>query len=325
MKLKDALEAFLLVDRAESTRRMYSRFLTAFVNSIGPDRALEVVTSADIAGFVNDMRQRKVKYENHEWRPRMQGPLSSTTIYKNVKMIKTFFKWCVDHHYLAESPADFLVNKKPVRPLGQGKACTDEELEKMLDIVRHKPRDRAILMLIAYSGCRAGEAAGLQIQDLDLGDTSAYVNGKGDMRRRIYFGEDTSEALAEWLAIRPAAAHDYVFTSVRDDHAPLSAWAISNVIRRISKDAGLKRTLGAHSLRHRVGLTFARGRVAPRVAQFYLGHTNIQTTLEYYQDVDESDLRRAGQLLGPEASDWQEEAKQNPAAKLLKPRTGSDG
>jgi len=72
-------------------------FLESFVDSIGPDRALDVVTSADIAGFIDDMRQRKVKYENHEWRPSMQGPLSSATIYKNIKMIKTFFKWCVDH------------------------------------------------------------------------------------------------------------------------------------------------------------------------------------------------------------------------------------
>jgi len=324
MKLKEALAAYLLVDRADATRRMYGRFLESFVDSIGPDRALDVVTSADIAGFIDDMRQRKVKYENHEWRPSMQGPLSSATIYKNIKMIKTFFKWCVDHGYLAESPADFLVNKKPVRPLGQGKAATDEELDKMLEVVKFSPRDRAILMLLAYSGCRAGEAASLQIPDLDLEENSAYVNGKGNVRRRIYFNEITSEALIAWLAIRPRASHDFVFTSVRDNHAPLSAWAISNVVRRVSSTAGLKRELGAHSLRHRVGLTFARNRVAPRVAQFYLGHTNIQTTLEYYQDVDESDLRRAGQLLGPASSDWREEAKQNPAAKLLKPRTGSD-
>jgi hypothetical protein len=61
----------------------------------------------------------------------------------------------------------------------------------------------------------------------------------------------------------------------------------------------------------------------PPVTQFYLGHTNITTTLEYYQDVDESDLRMAGRLLSLKRSDWREEIKQNPAARLLKPRTGS--
>jgi integrase len=44
-------------------------------------------------------------------------------------------------------------------------------------------------------------------------------------------------------------------------------------------------------------LLFARHHIAPRVAQSYLGHTNITITLNYYQDVDESDLCAAGQLL----------------------------
>ncbi len=128
--------------------------------------------------------------------------------------------------------------------------------------------------------------------------------------------------LRAWLEQRPDVSHDYVFLSLRDGQ-PLSPRAVSESIRRLSKTAGLKRLLGAHSLRHRVGLTFARERVAPRVTQFYLGHTNITTTLEYYQDVSEDDLRKAGRLLSRKRSDWREETKQNPAARLLKPRTGS--
>jgi len=239
-----------------------------------------------------------------------------------VKMIKTFFKWCVDHHHLAESPADFLVNKRPVRPLGQGKACTDEELDLLLVAAQFKPRDLALLTLLAESACRAGEAATLKIQDLNLEKMVATVTGKGDIRRQILFFEPAQEALRAWLEIRPDASHDYVFLSMRD-HSPLSSRAITEIIRRLSRTAGLTRALGAHSLRHRVGLKFARERVAPRIAQHYLGHSNITTTLEYYQDVDESDLRNAGRLLENRDGTWQEEIKQNPAAKLLKPRTGT--
>ncbi len=123
-----------------------------------------------------------------------------------------------------------------------------------------------------------------------------------------------------WLAVRPEVGHDFVFTSTRGQ-GKLSARAVSEVIRRLCKVAGLKRKVGAHSLRHRVGLTFARRRVAPKIAQHYLGYENINTTLEYYQDVDESDLRAAGRLVSPgcEEEDWQREAKENPAIKRLKP------
>jgi len=323
MKLKEALALFLLVDRAKQTRETYEKFLRRFVNAIGPERQLQSIRSEDIAEYVDEMRNRKVKYEDHGRRPTAQEPLSTSTIHKNVQMIKTFFKWCVDHHHLAESPADFLVNKRPVRPLGQGKACKDEELDLLLAAAQFKPRDLALLTLLAESGCRAGEAAGLKIRDLELESMSAIVDGKGDVRRRIYFYEGATEALRAWLEIRPDVSHDFVFLSMRD-RSPLSPRAITEIIRRLSRTAGLKRALGAHSLRHRVGLGFARERVAPRIAQHYLGHANVSTTLEYYQDVDESDLRNAGRLLSTRRSTWQEDIKQNPAARLItKPRTGS--
>jgi len=195
-------------------------------------------------------------------------------------------------------------------------------LDLLLAAAQFKPRDFALLTLLAESGCRAGEAATLKIQDLDLELMSATVTGKGDVRRRIFFFEQTTETLRAWLEIRPRASHDYVFLSTHDQR-PLSPRAITEIIRRLSRTAGLKRLLGAHSLRHRVGLKFAREHIAPRVAQHYLGHSNITTTLEYYQDVDESDLRNAGRLLGRREGTWREEIKQNPAAKLLKPRTGT--
>ena len=60
-----------------------------------------------------------------------------------------------------------------------------------------------------------------------------------------------------------------------------------------------------------VGLIFVRNRVSPRLTQRYLGHRNIKTTLDT--------IRTSTMPI----SDWQEETKQNPAAKLLKPRTGT--
>jgi len=45
----------------------------------------------------------------------------------------------------------------------------------------------------------------------------------------------------------------------------------------------------------------------------YLGHTNIKTTLEYYQDVDETDVINAGNLLSNNLTEWQEQKNKNPA------------
>jgi len=242
------------------------------------------------------MRQNKLKFANHPKRPVVHKPLSSVTVYKNIKMIKTFFAWGEEREFIPQSPARILHNPRPQRPLGQGKAASDEEVEQLLSVALHQPRNRAILLVLIRSGCRAGELADLRVGDLELGSASALVTGKGDKRRRIYFDQETVDAIKTWLQMRPDVDHDHVFISIRG-HGPLNAQSVSQITRRLSKAAGLSRRLGAHSFRHRVGLKFARAHVAPRVTQHYLGHTNILITLSYYQDVDESDLRDAGQML----------------------------
>jgi len=295
MTLEEALFHFLHVDRSSQTNETYRRFLSRFVRAIGPQRPLDLVTPEDLDAFIAAMRNCAQVYATHPLRPAEDRPLASTTVYRNIKMVKTFFNWCEKRGYIAQSPARFIANRKPSRPLGQGKAATDEEVELLLAAARFKPRDRAMVMVLAHSGCRAGELAALRIPDLDLVNHSALVDGKGDKRRRIYFNEETSEAIQIWLKQRPETGHDRVFISLKDGR-PLSAAAVSQMLRRLCRIAGI-RSIGAHSLRHRVGLKFARARIAPRVTQAYLGHSNVMITLAYYQDVDETDLRVAGELL----------------------------
>lgn len=320
MRLNQALELFLLADRAAQTRDTYRKFLVRFVGAIGPERPLDLITPQDIDAYILDMREQNTKYAEHGRRPPINEPLSPVTIYKRIRMIKTFFKWCVDRDLLDLSPVGHTKNPRPRRPLGQGKACTDDELELILAAARFKPRDRALVLLLAESGCRAGEAAGLRLRDLEISELSAIIEGKGSRRRRIFYTEQTAAAISVWIDQRPEGEHDYVFTSTRG-HGRLTARAVSEIIRRLCKVAGLSRQLGAHSPRHRVGLTFARNRVAPKITQHYLGHGDIHTTLEYYQDVDEDDVRAAGRLAAPghEEKAWRREAKENPASKRLIP------
>lgn len=296
MLLQEALRLYLLVDRAEQTQTTYERMLTRFVEDIGPRRHLDHVTPEDLDAYIADLRSQRVKYADHPTRPAVSEALSPATVYKWIKTIKAFFNWCVQREYLDRSPARFLSARRPARPLGQGKAAKPDEVGEILAAARYKPRDRAIALLLAQSGCRAGDVAGLRIDQLDLQSRSAVVDGKGAKRRTIHFEEETAEALAAWLEKRPEVDHPYVFTSTRG-RGPLTSAGVSQIVRRLCKTAGLDRTLGAHAFRHFVGMTLARNRVAPPVIQEYLGHSNIMTTMGYCAAVEEEDLREASRLL----------------------------
>lgn len=314
MQLSEALRLYLLVDRAPSTQLTYERMLTRFVADIGPRRQLTNITPEDLDSYVADLRGQRVKYASHPTRPAIGEPLSQATIAKWIKTLKAFFNWCVQREYLTRSPARYLSNRRPAR-IGEGKAARSDEVAEILAAARYKPRDRAIVWLLAQSGCRAGDVAGLRLDRLDLSDCSAVVDGKGGKRRVIHFETETAEALIAWLEVRPEVDHPYVFTSTRGK-GPLTSASVSQIVRRLCRTAGLERSLGAHSLRHFVGMTLARNRVAPAVIQQYLGHSNILTTMGYCAAVEEEDLKAASKLLSVK--------KQTPVLRL-EPRRAREG
>lgn len=295
MQLSEALRLYLLVDRARSTQLTYERMLTRFVADIGPRRKLTNITPEDLDSYIADLRSQRVKYVDHPTRPAVREPLSPATVAKWVKTLKAFFNWCVQREYLDRSPARYLSNRRPTR-IGEGKAARSDEVAEVLAAARYKPRDRAVVWLLVQSGCRAGDVAGLRLDRLDLANHRAVVDGKGGKRRTIHFEAEAAEAIAAWLRVRPEVEHPYVFVSTRGK-GPLTSASVSQIVRRLCRTAGLDRTLGAHSLRHYVGMTLARNRVAPAVIQQYLGHSNILTTMGYCAAVEEEDLRAASKLL----------------------------
>ncbi|MBZ0315422.1 MAG: tyrosine-type recombinase/integrase [Anaerolineae bacterium] len=275
MKLEEAIRLFVGKYDKPSTRRAYHQVLTDMALRIGAGRPVERITTVDLLIYVQEIKERGLKH---------------ATEYKYIKTMRTFFNWLVRIKVIPESPVAAVENKRPARSVGRNKAMTDEELAILESYVLWKPRDLAILLFLADTGCRAGGAAHLRLQDLDLDNLKAMVTEKGDKTRPVWFGERTATALRKWLLKRGPRPHDYVFCG---DNGPLLAASISQVIRRASY-ATETRSLGSHSLRHRKGFQLADARVAVTVAATALGHENPMTTMENYWP---NDYERAEQAI----------------------------
>ncbi len=85
-------------------------------------------------------------------------------------------------------------------------------------------RDRAVLLLLARLGLRAGEAAGLRLEDIGWRAGEITVRGKGSRHERLPLPPDVDEALASYLRDgRPAAAQAReVFAGVRAPGAAIT-------------------------------------------------------------------------------------------------------
>lgn len=152
-------------------------------------------------------------------------------------------------------------------------------------------RDRAVLLLLARMGLRAGEAAALRLDDIDWRSGEITVRGKGSRHERLPLPPDVGEALASYLRNgRPARGRSReVFAGVRAPHRPLTRGAITQIAARASQRCGLG-TVFAHRLRHTAAAGMLRGGASLEEIGQVLRHQRALTTA-IYAKVDYEALR----------------------------------
>jgi len=277
--LEHAVTLFLGEYKA-TTARSFQQELKVMVPMLGGSRKLASIKPEHVLEYVNiNILQRKY---------------APATKRKHIKTIKVFFNWCVKTGLLRTSPAQGVRNIRLPRAISREKAMTDTELAALVDELRYKtiPRDLALVLFLADTGCRRGGASGLRVEHLDLQNRRAVVTEKGDQERVVFFGEQCADALTRWLAYRRKRGHvegGYLFSR---DLEPIKPEAISLIIRRACRRAGI-RVLSSHSLRHRKGHQFADSRIAPSIAATVLGHSDTAITVAHYYPSDLESARRA--------------------------------
>jgi len=141
------------------------------------------------------------------------------------------------------------------RLAGLPRALEPEQLRLLLGSCdRRTPngrRDFAMLTVLARLGLRAGEVAGLRLDDIDWTAGEIVVRGKGQRAERLPLPVDVGEAIVDYLRLgRPATALDRaVFVRVKAPHRGLTSGGVTQVVVAAGKRAGIGQ-IHAHRLRH---------------------------------------------------------------------------
>jgi site-specific recombinase XerD len=172
------------------------------------------------------------------------------------------------------------------------------EVEKVLRCCDRRrkvgKRDYAILLLLARLGLRAGEVAGLTLEDIDWDAGELRIRGKGSRLDRLPLPKDVGEAMADYLQKgRPACLSRRVFVQSK---APYDGFATPpNAVCSIVRTALTRAQLnpphrGAHLLRHSLATRMlGHGASLAQIGQV-LRHQQIQST-EIYAKVNMDALR----------------------------------
>jgi site-specific recombinase XerD len=143
-------------------------------------------------------------------------------------------------------------------------------------------RDRAILVLLARLGLRAGEVTALELGDIDWQAGELVVhNGKARRHERLPLPVDVGDALVGYLrGGRPRVACRKVFLRLNAPIVGLSTPAVTAVVYRACRRAGLDQA-GAHRLRHSAATAMLAGGASLVEVGQVLRHVRQETTAIY--------------------------------------------
>ena len=221
------------------------------------------------------------------------GPRSLARILSGVRQ---FYRFLVIDGYLEVDPTELLESPKQPDHLPEVLSTAEVDLlEQAIDLSKWEGhRNRAIIEVLFSCGLRVSELTNLKLSNLYIEEQYIRVMGKGSKERLVPISPRALDELNYWFAdrnvmkIKPGE-EDYVFLNRRGHH--LTRTMILIMIKRYALDAGIKKTISPHTLRHSFATSLLEGGADLRAIQAMLGHESIGTT-EIYTHIDTSTLRQ---------------------------------
>jgi integrase/recombinase XerD len=164
-------------------------------------------------------------------------------------------------------------------------------------------RDRAIVLLLARLGLRAGDIVNLRIGDIDWDQATLQVSGKSRTRVRLPLPQEVGDAILNALTYRRLdSPDDYLFVRAAAPLGPFSkACTVCDIVRRAIHRAGVSApSQGAHLLRHSAATQWLRDGMELEGIGVILRHRSIDTSAHYAK----VDVERLRQLPQPWPQVW---------------------
>ncbi|WP_164668706.1 site-specific tyrosine recombinase XerD [Virgibacillus doumboii] len=296
--LKSGYEDFfhyLQVERglSDNTLKSYKRDLKQYmlyIEKVSQKTGWDDVTRTDIIGFLYKLKD---------------DGKSAATIARTISSIRSFHQFLIREQLVNQDVSIHIETPKKERKLPS--ILSPQDVEALLTIRSDTPlrnRNKAMLEVIYATGLRVTELISLKVSDLHL--TMGFVRcfGKGSKERIVPLGDIAKNAVEDYLQnARPALTKrklDENALFVNQHGRPLSRQGFWKILKGAAKDAGIKKELTPHTLRHSFATHLLENGADLRSVQEMLGHADISTT-QIYTHVTKARLKDIYQTYHPRA------------------------
>ena len=224
-------------------------------------------------------------------------PLKARSINKHVETVNSFLKYLARGGVIARALTEVIEYvKEPV--FLPGSVLTHEQMRQLMGTVPTDTpegyRFRTMMEVLYSSGMRIAELLGLDLGDVDHGNATAKVLGKGRKERIVPVGRTALQYLEGYLkAIRPlsAGAADEKAIFVKNDGKRYPYYTFLRQLHIHARRAKVPVNVTPHTFRRSCTTELLRGGANMYHVKELLGHESLET-LKHYAKLTILDLKR---------------------------------
>lgn len=178
--------------------------------------------------------------------------------------------------------------KRPKRERNIPSVLTKEEVKAVRSALKTK-KSKLMISLMYACGFRVSELTNLKVNDLNFEEKTGHVrHGKGKKDRIFNIPDSLFVALKKQSLSQEEHGEEYLFSG---NNGKLSTRNIQKIVGKAAKEAGIKKSVSPHTLRHSFATHLLENGVDIRKIQELLGHADLNTT-QIYTHISGEELKK---------------------------------
>jgi len=253
--------------------------------------------AVDLKLYINFMRDNNhdsitgpslIDFQQHLSKVRHNAPASVNRKIFTLRAFQNFLE-LNGVQYAEKLPFKKVLKIRAPRPY-RANFLSQGEIDKLFGAINKNTvlglRDYAICALMYLLGLRVGEVHRLGLSHIDWYENKVTVTGKCEVQRTLALTPELKTILENYLAVRKniyqAESSNAVFVSKKGGR--LAIRTIEDNFKKLAEAAGINKSFNVtpHTLRHTCATMLNEKGVKILTIQNILGHSNPNTTINYY-------------------------------------------